>query len=77
MKVEVPQYLSAAKSYALAADSSSSYAPEKEKKGKKKKISSTFSMIQLELAVCSKMLLTKINLFPFLLLRYIPRKLVP
>lgn len=34
-------------------------------------------MIQLELAVCSKMLLTKINLFPFLLLRYIPRKLVP
>lgn len=27
MKVDVPQYLIAAKSYALAADSSSSYAP--------------------------------------------------
>lgn len=35
VKVEVPQYLSAAKSYALAADSSSSYAPKKEK-GKKR-----------------------------------------
>lgn len=36
VKVEVPQYLSAAKSYALAADSSSSYAPEKQKRKKKK-----------------------------------------
>lgn len=35
VKVEVPQYLSAAKSYALAADSSSSYAPKKVKGQKK------------------------------------------
>lgn len=28
VKVDVPQYLMAAKSYALAADSSSSYAPD-------------------------------------------------